>query len=61
MSVDGREFTITRIPVEGERKERSVPIMDNNRPATYWLPRSVFQELLYSEVIFTRLLSQHRA
>eukprot|EP00903_Cladosiphon_okamuranus_P016889 g15571.t1 len=50
VSVDTRNFTITRIPAEGERKEMSLPIIDNTRPTAYWLPRSVFQGLLYSEV-----------
>lgn len=50
VSVDTRDFTITRIPAEGERKELSLPIIDNTRPTAYWLPRSVFQELLYNEV-----------
>ncbi|CBN74662.1 Monooxygenase, FAD-binding [Ectocarpus siliculosus] len=50
VSVDTREFTITRIPADGDRKELSLPIIDNTRPTAYWLPRSVFQQLLYSEV-----------
>lgn len=36
--------------MEGERKELSLPVVDNTRPTSYWLPRSVFQQLLYSEV-----------
>lgn len=48
-SVDSREFKITRIPVSGERKEMAIPTIDGTRPSGYWLPRSVFQELLYSE------------
>lgn len=50
MSVDTREFTLTKMPAEGERKEMTLPIIDNTRPTAYWLPRSVFQQLLYSEV-----------
>ncbi|CAN0491037.1 unnamed protein product, partial [Hapterophycus canaliculatus] len=50
ISVDTNNFTITRIPVEGERKELTLPIIDDTRPTAYWLPRSVFQQLLYSEV-----------
>ncbi len=50
VSVDGRNFTITKIPVEGERQELSLPVLDDNGPTSYWLPRSVFQQLLYSEV-----------
>lgn len=50
VSVDTREFTLTKMPAEGERKEMTLPIIDNTRPTAYWLPRSVFQQLLYSEV-----------
>lgn len=50
ISVDTRNFTVTQIPADGERKEVSLPIIDDSRPTGYWLPRSVFQKLLYSEV-----------
>ncbi|CAN0295375.1 unnamed protein product [Ascophyllum nodosum] len=50
ISVDTREFTVTQIPASGERKEVSLPIIDDSRPTGYWLPRNVFQKLLYSEV-----------
>ncbi|CAM9387569.1 unnamed protein product, partial [Pylaiella littoralis] len=49
-SVDSKSFTITRVPADGERKEMALPILDSTRPSAYWLPRSVFQELLYGEV-----------
>ncbi|CAM9651225.1 unnamed protein product [Laminaria digitata] len=38
------------MPAEGERQEINLPVIDNTRPTAYWLPRSVFQQLLYSEV-----------
>lgn len=50
ISVDTRAFTVTQIPAEGERKEVSLSVIDDSRPTGYWLPRSVFQKLLYSEV-----------
>lgn len=41
---------VTRVLADGERKEMSLPIIDKTRPTGYWLPRSVFQQLLYNEV-----------
>ncbi|CAN0421810.1 unnamed protein product [Discosporangium mesarthrocarpum] len=49
-AVDSRDFALTKVPPTGARETLKLPIIDKERKTAYWLPRSVFQSILYEEV-----------
>jgi kynurenine 3-monooxygenase len=50
VGVPNTAFYITRIQTNGKRKTSKLPIIDSNRKTAYWVPRSVFVQLLYEEI-----------
>lgn len=51
LGVPNTEFSITRIQPNGKRKTSKLPSFFSSRKTAYWIPRQVFVQLLYQEIV----------